>query len=389
MLKRPALAAILLFLAVWPGALAAADDPKTEKPPAEKGDDSPIFRWRVGAGIGLSNGTLITGPQFDGTLLDEGVLGEFSLSGRVTHRSSGLGASLRACWGCHGLELEEAALDWRPVSVFHLRAGRMPIAAGSFNERHDFNTRRTISKPLTRIMGNMVRGEQFNLGVMPAPYVDNALNTGLDFDFGAAGLSLDTFVMAGLKGSSLGNDIDFERSREFVDVNDEPGLGAALGLELPLLSLNFSYLWGNYDPDARRSYNIASVDARLRLGPVTIEAELAFRETEYNDPAARGGEGHFQKLGWWLMADWQIIGGLHLTAAADALYVTNIFVGDFGLTPNPTLAVTDQHNRIVRITGGVTYVTYGGLMFRVNAEFWDFSDFNDAWVIQGGIGWAF
>ena len=42
----------------------------------------------------------------------------------------------------------------------------------------------------------------------------------------------------------------------------------------------------------------------------------------------------------------------------------------------------DQHNRIVRITGGVTYVTYGGLMFRVNAEFWDFSDFNDAWVIQ-------
>jgi len=196
-------------------------------------------------------------------------------------------------------------------------------------------------------------------------------------------------VLTGFKGSATGTDIDFLLSRNFPDVNSEPSLGLRTGLDLPLLSLNFAYLWGNWDPEGRRSYNFASVDARLRLGPVTVEGEFAWRETEYSSPGSKGGEAHFQKFGWWLMVNWELDFGLHLTAALDALYVTNIFLGSFGPTPNPALALTDDNNRIVRLLGGVSYVTIGGLMFRINAEFWDFTDFNDAWVIQGGIGWAF
>jgi hypothetical protein len=390
---------LLLFALVAPlSAQEPAPEPAPEEPtgdkPAEEAEAKPdaggsIFRWRVGAGIGLSNGTLATEPEFDHSLANEGIIGEFSMSARVTHRDSGLGLGVRACWGCHGIELEQAYLEWKPLPVFALKAGRMRVAAGSYNARHDFNTRRTISKPLTRTMGNMVRQDEFNLGVLPAPYVDN----GLSFEFGletpVLGWTLEGMVMAGLKGPAAANDIDFVQSRQFADVNNEPALGARMGFELPMVSLNFSYLWGNYDPEGRRSYNIVSADARLRLGAVTIDGEFAWRETEFSNAGSAGGEAHFQKFGWVVVVDWQVFGGLSLTGAVDALYVTNIFLSDFGPTPNPAVAITDDKNRILRMLGGVSYTTIGGLLFRVNAEFWEFSDFNDAWVIQAGIGWAF
>ena len=107
----------------------------------------------------------------------------------------------------------------------------------------------------------------------------------------------------------------------------------------------------------RRCTAACSADARLRLGPVTIDGEFAWRETEFSSPGSAGGEGHFQKFGWLVMADWQVISGLHLTGAVDALYVTNIFLGSFGPTPNPAVAITDDKNRIVRILGGVSYTT--------------------------------
>lgn len=382
------LAALAMAAPAWAQEPEPKADDKLAEPEAKE-NKGPIFRWRVGAGIGLSSGTLAAEPQFDHSLANEGIVGEFSMSARVTHRDSGLSASVRACWGCHGIELEQAFLEWRPASFFSLKAGRMDINAGSFNARHDFNTRRTISKPLTRIMGNMVRQDEFNLGILPAPYVDNALSAGLDIDAGFMGWNLEGIIMTGLKGGSAANDIDFLQSRQFADVNNEPSLGARMGFELPMLSLNFAYLWGNYDPEGRRSYNLVSADARLRLGPLTLEGEFAWRETEFANTGSPGGEAHFQKFGWWVMLDWQVVAGLHLTAAADALYVTNIFLGSFGPTPDPVQAVTDDKNRIVRLLGGVSYVTVGGLLLRLNAEYWEFTDFNDAWVFQAGIGWAF
>jgi len=394
MLDRGLLLALLLVLAAT--GLAAqqpqpAKDPapaKDDKPAQDtKPDDAPLFRWRVGASVGVSYGALLADPKADRSMPEEGIVGEFSLSGRVTHRDSGLSANFGVCWGCHGIELEQATLEWKPVPLLMVKAGRLNVAASTHDSRHGFNTRATISKPLTRSMGNMVRQQEFNLGVLPSPYIDNGASVGLNLDMGIAGMTLEAMVLKGFKGT--GEDIDFLKSREYFDNNGEPGFGARLEFSVPLLTLNFAYLWGNYDTEARRSYQFASANLRLVLGPVTLEGEFAWRQTQYTRAGSPGGEDQWWKYGWWAQVDWQVFDGLHLTGVLDALYVKDIYLADFGPTSNAAVALTDNNNRIVRAILGVSYTAWGGVLIRLNAEFWDFSDFNDAWVIQGGLGWAF
>ena len=365
----------------------ARAEPAADAEPEPAKKKSPMFRWRVGASLGVSYGGLLTDPKFNDTMPDEGIVGEFALHARVAAPSAGVSANMRVCWGCHELELEEATFQWNPFPFIQLKAGRMAVDAGSYNSRHDFNVRRTITKPLNRIMGNMVRQTEFNSGVLPAPYVDNGASLQFSFNTPLLGVQTEYYVLTGLKG--VGNDIDFIRSRQFRDINGEPSFGARLGIDVPFVSLNLSYLWGNYDPDSRRSYQIVSADMRIRAGPLTLEGEFAFRETEYTDATSAGGEDEFYKYGWWVQATWNFIGPLYVVGMVDTLYVKNIFLSPFGPTPNEALAVTDDNNRIVRVVGGIGYTPWGGISIRVNAEFWDFSDFNDAWVIQAGLGWAF
>jgi hypothetical protein len=382
MLLLMCIAAPLLAQDESPESEPAADTPaKVEKP------SEPLFRWRIGASLGVSYGQLLTDPKFNDTMPDEGIVGEFALHARVSAPAAKVSANLRVCWGCHELELEEASFQWNPWSFLQVKAGRMAVNAGSYNSRHDFAVRRTISKPLTRIMGNMPRAVEFNLGVLPAPYVDNGASVTVGFDTEAVGMEFEAFVLTGLKG--VGNDIDFVRSRQFRDTNGEPSLGGRVSLDVPFVSLNFSYMWGNYDPNSRRSYQFLSADARVRIGPVIIEGEFAFRETEYTDPESAGGENEFYKFGWWAQVTWQIIEPLYVVAAVDALHVTKIYLSNFGPTPNEAIAVTDDNNRIVRMVGGVGYTPWGGIMLRVTGEFWDFSDFHDAWVVHVGLGWSF
>lgn len=355
----------------------------------EREEDSPLFRWRVGASLALTHGALLSDPKFNDTMPEEGFVGEFALSGRVAARDYGISANMRVCWGCHGIDLEEAAIQWQPWPWLTARAGRLNVSAGSLNSRHDFSVRRTISKPLTRIMGNMPRGREFNQGVLPAPYSD--LGAGLTFgwDTDIFGFEFEAFALRGLKGSVTSVDIDFVSTRDWADSNGEPSFGGRMSFDVPFVSLNFAYLWGNYDPGSRRSYHFASADLRARFGPVTIEGELAFRSTEYQDPIKPDREKDFYKYGWWGQVTWQILEPLSVVVSVDSLHVERIFLGANGPTVNPALAITDDHNRIVRIQGGVGWTPWGGIMVRVMAEYWEFSDFHDSWVIQAGLGWAF
>ncbi len=366
-----------------PAAEPAPDEKKADQTPAR---DKP-FRWRVGGSLGISHGALLTDPKFNDSMPDEGFVGEFALHARVAAPKAGVSANLRMCWGCHELELEEASFQWNPWPWMQVKAGRMAVNAGSYNSRHGFGVRRTISKPLVRSMGNMVRQTEFNHGVLPAPYVDNGASIQFSYNSALIGVQTEWFLLTGLKGT--GNDIDFIRSRQFRDTNGEPSFGGRVSVDVPFVSVNFAYLWGNYDPASRRSYQYFSADARIRAGPLTLEGEFAFRETEYTDADSRGGENEFYKYGWWTQLTWNILEPLFVTAMVDTLYVKNIFLGAFGPTTNEAVALTDDNNRIVRLVGGVGYTPWGGIMVRMNVEYWDFSDFNDAWVIQAGLGWAF
>ncbi|MBX3460581.1 MAG: hypothetical protein KF696_11565 [Planctomycetes bacterium] len=384
----------LLLLCCLP--LCAQSVPDAAAPAADEsgkeGDDAgsaPLFRWRVGASLALTHGALLTDPKFNDSMPDEGFVGEFALSGRVTARDYGISAKMRVCWGCHGLDLEEASIQWSPWPWMTARAGRLNVNAGSLNSRHDFSVRRTISKPLTRIMGNMPRAREFNQGVLPAPYSDLGASLAFHWDTGNFGFGIEGFALRGLKGSVTSVDIDFVASRDWRDSNGEPSFGGRMSFDVPFVSLDFAYLWGNYDPGSRRSYHFLSADLVARLGPITLEGEFAFRSTEYQDPAKADREKDFYKYGAWGQLTWQILEPLSLVIAVDTLHVERIFLGANGPTVNPALAVTDDHNRIVRIQGGVGWTPWGGIMVRVMAEYWEFSDFHDSWVIQAGLGWAF
>jgi hypothetical protein len=344
-----------------------------------------MFNWRVGGSLALTHGAMITPTDARRSMPDEGFVGEFALSARVAHRESGVSATVRTCWGCHDLALEEASFQWQPWDFMTVRAGRLSVNAGGAATRHDFAGRRTITKPLTRIMGNMPRQREFNHGVLPMPYVDNGVSVGAGHYFGRFGIHGEAMVLKGLQG--FGPDIDFIASRRFRNNNREPALAARMTFDAPHVSTTVFYTWGKYDADARRSYHIASADTRIRAGPLTIEAEFAARQTEFTDPD--GDKDDFLKYGWWARGTWQVIEPLYLVGAVDAMYVRGIFLSNNGPTTNEALAVADDNNRVVRYTVGAGFTLPGGVMLRATGEYWDFSDFSDAWVIQAGLGWAF
>lgn len=379
---------LLLCLAapVWSQPTTAPEGAAEEEASDSLSDS--LFRWRVGASFAVTHGSLLTDPRFNDSMPDEGVVGEFALSARVTAPAAKVSANMRVCWGCHQIELEEASFEWNPLPFLKVKAGRMAVAAGSYNSRHDFSVRRTVSKPLTRIMGNMPRQNEFNHGVLPAPYVDNGASVTVGDRFGAFGLEGEGFVLTGLKGTGAA-DINFITSRQFRDVNGEPSFGGRLTFDAPHVSTTVSYLRGNYDPFSRRRYQVFSADMRIRAGPLILDGEFAVRETEYNDAESSGGEDQWLKYGWWVRASWNFTDALYVVGAVDTLYVKDIFLSNSGPTPNEALAVTDDNNRIVRLTGGIGYTAPGGVMLRAAAEYWDFSDFNDAWVIHVGLGWKF
>ena len=82
----------------------------------------------------------------------------------------------KVCYGCHGFELDQASLEARPHPLANLQVGRLPVPFGEFSLRHDPTSHNLPTKPIAYEMGRMARygPSEFNLGVLPVPYVDNA-----------------------------------------------------------------------------------------------------------------------------------------------------------------------------------------------------------------------
>ncbi|HEV7557727.1 MAG TPA: hypothetical protein VGO00_19815, partial [Kofleriaceae bacterium] len=84
-------------------------------------------------------------------------------------------ANVKMCFACHGPEVGMAYFDLRANDSFNVRVGRFTPAFGSFPLRHDPANHRTSDKPLPYDMGRMVRYQEWNEGVLPAPWVDNGV----------------------------------------------------------------------------------------------------------------------------------------------------------------------------------------------------------------------
>src|SRR5262245_35868136 len=105
---------------------------------------------------------------FDGATLE--------LSMKMTvdfHRD--VSAQIKICYACHGFEVAMAFFDLRVADELSFRVGRFIPSFGEFPLRHDVANHRTSDKPLPYDMGRMLRLREWNMGVLPSPWVDNGV----------------------------------------------------------------------------------------------------------------------------------------------------------------------------------------------------------------------
>jgi len=240
----------------------------------------------------------------------------------VAEVGHGVSFSIKACGGCHGLEIDQGYGELRLKPFFNVRAGRLNVSFGEFTLRHDPANFTTPSKPLPYAMGDMLFYDRsgFNLGIVPAPWVDNGAEI-----FGSLGLSnsvqLD-YALYVIKGLSGDNDIDFARSRQYVDTNRTPGFGGRLVLTGDDWAVGGSFSGGTYDPKDTLWYWMAGLDLYLRFGPVVLRAEAVGRRTDL-DPGASYAfqvrDTWFLKAGWYAQADWAINDVITVVLRSDGL----------------------------------------------------------------------
>lgn len=316
------------------------------------------------------------------------------LSADVTEEVS---AQVKVCFGCHGFEVGAAHVDIRPVEQLRIRAGKFVPAFGEFPDRHDPANHITSDKPLPYDMGRMLRLREWNMSVLPAPYVDNGLqlswhdNIGDNFEY-----DIHAYVIGGLRANSGATDVDFIQSRSgelyYVDNNSRPSFGGRLSATIfpsddAVISVGASAMYGTYDPDAELDYLVLGADFTLTIDRIALRAEYLMRRTEMDlgdDPASTfrygpGADGTFD--------DYQLKDGFYVeltVPAADTVDLVGRFDGMRRLGNVPETSPLRSESIVLRYTLGTNWRFARGFSLKVSAEVYDFSDFDDE--IGGHLG---
>jgi len=333
---------------------------------------------------------------------------DFTFDGFTTELSLKLSADVsehiavqvKTCFGCHGFEIGAAYVDFRPASDLTLRAGRFVPAFGDFQARHDPANHITSDKPLPYDMGRMLRLREWNMSVLPAPYVDSGLQaswTPALSEF--VDLEVSAYVVGGLRGNNDATDVDFVQSRSgeayYVDNNSRPSVGGRLALRATLgdllLTAGASILYGTYDPDNALDLLILGLDLVLRVERWTLRAEYLARRTEMalgDDPSTTfrygpGADGVFDpytlKEGFYGELAFPL-GPLEGVARVD------------GLRRHGNVALSSElrsESFVLRYTLGAAINLVRDWRIKLSGEFYDFSDFADEAGIHLGVVGAF
>jgi hypothetical protein len=308
-------------------------------------------------------------------------------------------AQVKLCYGCHGVEVGMAFFDLRVADEMNFRVGRFVPSFGDFPLRHDPANHRTSDKPLPYDMGRMLRLREWNMGVLPAPWVDNGVEiSGTHFLGGLSQIFYAVYAIMGPKGNDDALDFDFIQSRTpyYLDNNSRPTLGARLGTTIELgdtttFTLGVSGMAGTYDPSNKLWFFLGGADAVLRLDQVFLRAEYLIRRTQFSlgdDPAARfrygpGPDGKYD--------DFFLKDGFYAEAEApvDRFDFVVRWDGLRRLGNVPTSSPLRSNSIVLRYTAAVTYRLFGALRLKVSGEFYDFSDFDDEVAIHVGIAGPF
>ena len=163
-----------------------------------------------------------------------GFVAEASLKVAVDFHEN-VSVEVKVCFGCHGFEVDMAYFDIVPADELAIRVGRFNPSFGEFPVRHDPANHRTVDKPLPYDMGRMLRLREWNLGVLPSPYVDTGVEvSGVRWFGDQFQLSYAGYVVTGFQGDRDGFDFDFRQSRSlyYIDNNLRPAVGGRLAFNV-------------------------------------------------------------------------------------------------------------------------------------------------------------
>lgn len=310
-----------------------------------------------------------------------------------------IAAQVKTCYGCHGFEIGAAYVDFR-LGDLTVRAGRFTPAFGDFQVRHDPANHLTADKPLPYDMGRMLRLREWNMSVLPAPYVDSGVQVAYRPLLGDnADLEISAYVIGGLRGGSDAVDVDFVQSRSgeayYVDNNSAPTVGGRLALRFDigelLVAIGTSAMYGTYDPDAELEVLLLGADLLLRIDRWIWRSEVLLRRTEMalgDNPEQRfrygpGEDGQFDpyflKEGFYSELIFPL-GPLEGVARVDGLRRLG----------NVTLASElRKESAVLRYTLGVNIFLERDWRIKLSGEYYDFSDFSDEIGVHLGVVGAF
>lgn len=294
-----------------------------------------------------------------------------------------------------------AYFDLRVADEMNVRVGRFTPAFGEFPVRHDPANHRTSDKPLPYDMGRMLRIQEFNEGVLPAPWVDNGIEVNGTHFFGKH-LQTDfaAYAISGPRAGADPMDFDFKLSRSgesyYIDNNSRPVLGgqlvASVITDTTTWSAGISMMRGTYDPDHRLPFAIYGAHFIARINDVFLRAEYLNRHHEMSlgeDPMARfrygpGMTGTFDPV---VVKD----GGYVELEVPTGSRLTLIGRED-GLRRRGNVSATSlmrSDSAVLRSTVGAAIVLRQQLRLKLSYEYYDFSDFEDESVVHVGIAGPF
>jgi hypothetical protein len=303
-------------------------------------------------------------------------------------------ASIKLCVACHGIEAGMAFFDLRVADELSFRVGRFTPQFGSFPIRHDPANHRTSDKPLPYDMGRMLRYGEWNMGILPSPWVDNGVElSGAHYFSDDVRLDYAAYAVGGPRAAADASDFDYKLSRSgeayYVDNNSRPSLGANAALNVvagsTTITGGISGMAGTYDPENKLHYQIAGAHLVLQVARVFWRTEYLVRRTEMalgDDPAQRfkygpGKDGRFDpyflKHGWYSEVEAPVTDRLDVIARFDGLRREGNVLRTSELRSDSAL---------LRYTAGASYKIRGATRIKLSGEFYDFSDFPDEVAIH-------
>jgi hypothetical protein len=311
-----------------------------------------------------------------------------------------MSASIKLCVACHGIEASMAFFDLRVADELSFRVGRFTPQFGAFPVRHDPANHRTSDKPLPYDMGRMLRLNDWNMGILPSPWVDNGIEvSGSHFFNDSLQLDYAAYAIGGPRGASDAADFDYKLSRSgesyYVDNNSRPSLGARIALNVvqnkTTMTIGASAMGGTYDPLNKLHYQIAGADLLVQISRVFLRAEYLVRRTEMAlgpDPSQRftygpGKDGkydpYFLKQGFYAEVEVPITDRIDGIARWDGLRRQGNVLRTSELRSDSAL---------LRYTVGASIRVRGATRIKLSGELYDFSDFDDEIAIHLAVAGA-